>query len=320
VVPFEEVPPAAIAEARGLLRRADDVREQHGGEHPVGLGAVPHAREELLDLVEDRVGVLPPGHVVLARQLDVPRPRDPPGHVAAALDLEGAVADAVQDEGRHADRRQDVPDVHLVVHLEERDVGARARAHPEEPRPPLANALVAGRAGPALVEADGAAPFLLAPLDELSTPLGRGAEGVVGRPRPPGVAPDGDQRARPHGMGRREERAHRPALGVPEERRPLGADGVHHRPDVVHPGLEVRQVGHAIREPGAPLVEEDQPREGRQPLEEPAARGLLPEDLEVRHPAGDEDEVPRRIAQHLVGDVDVAAPRVPRRRCHSLIP
>ena len=46
-------------------------------------------------------------------------------------------------------------------------------------------------------------------------------------------------------------------------------------------------------------------------------RGLLPEDLEVRHPAGHEDEVARRVAHDLVGDVDVAAPRVVRLGCHG---
>src|SRR5262249_9813903 len=68
VVPLEEIPPAAIAQGRGLLGGADDVGEEDRGEDAVRLGAVPHPGQELLDLVEDRVGVLTPGHVVVSRE------------------------------------------------------------------------------------------------------------------------------------------------------------------------------------------------------------------------------------------------------------
>src|SRR5205823_11406522 len=57
----------------------------------------------------------------------------------------------------------------------------------------------------------------------------------------------------------------------------------------------------------AALVEDDQTREGGEPLEEARQRRLLPRQLDVRHPARDEDEIQRPFADDLVGDVDVAA-------------
>ena len=44
--------------------------------------------------------------------------------------------------------------------------------------------------------------------------------------------------------------------------------------------------------------------------EEARERRLLPEVLEMRHPAHHEHQVERAVADHLIGDVDVAAPRV----------
>ena len=70
----------------------------------------------------------------------------------------------------------------------------------------------------------------------------------------------------------------------------------------------------AIGEPGPALVEEDQPREGREPAEEARVARLLPRQLEVGDPARDKDEVERAVADDLIGDVDVAAPGVARLR------
>jgi hypothetical protein len=69
---------------------------------------------------------------------------------------------------------------------------------------------------------------------------------------------------------RREQDAHVPALGVPEQRRPLGTDRVHHRTEVVHPLFEHRHLveRHRVGQPGSTLVEEDQSGEARQPAKE----------------------------------------------------
>ena len=113
---------AARASARSpssprALGRADDVGEEHGREHAVGLARPrPHAGEELLDLVDDLRRVARPRRGARrraarrsARPGCAPRSSDPPRSGVA-------VAGPVQHERRHADRRQDVADVDLRVH------------------------------------------------------------------------------------------------------------------------------------------------------------------------------------------------------------
>ena len=101
----EQLAPAPVAELGRQLRRADQIREEHGREHAVRLGAVPDAGHELLDLVEHRVLVADPRQVVVARQLDVLRAVDALGEIAGAFDRHGAIAGAVQDERRDAHQR-----------------------------------------------------------------------------------------------------------------------------------------------------------------------------------------------------------------------
>ncbi len=107
-----------------------------------------------------------------------------------------------------------------------------------------------------------------------------------------------------------EEAAERRPLGEAQQRRPLRADGVHHRPDIVHPLLEGGSGSHRVRQPRAALVEHDQPGEAGQPLQEARDRRLGPLEVEVREPAPHVDEVEWALAQYLVGDVDIAALRV----------
>ena len=72
VVSLQQLAPAPVAELGRPLRRADDVGEEHRREHAVGLGRLAHAGQELADLVEDLAPAVCPGHVRVARQLDVP--------------------------------------------------------------------------------------------------------------------------------------------------------------------------------------------------------------------------------------------------------
>ena len=112
-------------------------------------------------------------------------------------------------------------------------------------------------------------------------------------------------------MSRREQDAHRTALGDPEERRPLGAGGVHHRPHVVDPLLQGRHLGDRVGQSVAALVEEDQARERAEPLQEVSHRRRLPLELEVGGEAEDEDQVDRPIAHDLVGDRGIAGLGIP---------
>jgi len=104
------------------------------------------------------------------------------------------------------------------------------------------------------------------------------------------------------GVSRCEKGAHGPALGDPEERRPLGPGGIHHRSDVVDPLLECRHLGDGVGEPGAALVEKDEAREGADPLEEASDRRHLPLELEMGGEAEDEDQVDWPVAHDLIGD------------------
>ncbi len=62
VVTLDELVPLAVAELDRLLRRADDVREEHGREHAVDLGLLPGSLlpdtvQELPDRLDDLVRV-----------------------------------------------------------------------------------------------------------------------------------------------------------------------------------------------------------------------------------------------------------------------
>ena len=87
--------PVAVAQLRGPLSRADDVGEQHGGQHAVGLGSVARSGQELLDLVDDGVLIAKPPQVVDAGELDKFRAGDSVGQVAAVVDRDQAVAGSV---------------------------------------------------------------------------------------------------------------------------------------------------------------------------------------------------------------------------------
>ena len=87
-------------------------------------------------------------------------------------------------------------------------------------------------------------------------------------------------------------------------------DGVHDRLHVVHPLLQRRRLGHRVGEPGAPLVENGDAREGAEALQQVGDLRHLPVVLDVRDEAGDEDQVEIALPEDLVGDVRVSAERV----------
>jgi hypothetical protein len=85
---LEQLAPRAVAELRDALGRAHDVGEEHGRQQTIRLGPAAHAGEELLDLVEQCVGVAGPDEVVVARKLDVSRSRDLLRDPACLFDLD----------------------------------------------------------------------------------------------------------------------------------------------------------------------------------------------------------------------------------------
>ena len=108
----EQFLPGAIPELRRLRRRADDVGEEEGGEHAIGLHVCLNTRQEALDLVEQRFSVTLPGEVVVSGQLDHTRPGNLLSHEARPLPE--VLLRAEGDERGHGDRRQNVADVDLA--------------------------------------------------------------------------------------------------------------------------------------------------------------------------------------------------------------
>ena len=118
------------------------------------------------------------------------------------------------------------------------------------------------------------------------------------------------------GIGGGEQDAHRPALRESEQRGALRAGGVHHRADVVHAILQRRRRGDRVGKPRAALVEQDQPRERGELVEEARDPRVRPLQVQVRDEARHEHEVERTVADDLVGDVDLTALRVVGLRRH----
>ena len=94
-----------------------------------------------------------------------------------------------------------------------------------------------------------------------------------------------------------------------EERGAFDADGVHHRPHVVHALLERGHAADAVGCARSSLVETDDAHAPRQ-LVEPGADRLVVELDRRKVETAREDEVERPRAEDAVGDVNVAALRV----------
>jgi hypothetical protein len=317
VVLVEQVAPTAVAEQRGAFGRPDNVGEQDRGEHTIHLGRPACPRRELLDAGDHRVGVSRPRPVVVPRQLDKGRLRDPLCEVRAVTRGDEQIVPAVEHERRDADAGQDRPDVDLGVHPQQPHGHARARRESQQTREPAAVRIVPGEARCKVLGADPGTPLGL-PGGQVDLDAGR-------RPPPRVVAVLGElgqgrverERRRPLGVRRGEEQTQRPAVRDAEEGRLLRVDGVHHGTHVVHPLLEGWHALHRVRKPGAALVEDDQARERGELLEEARDRRVLPVPLEMTEEARHVHEVDRPLAQHLIGDARVAATGIPRLAHHA---
>src|SRR5438067_8763465 len=131
VMLFEHVTPGGVAQRCRSLRRTDDVGEKNGREHSIRLQCRADASEKLLDLVENVLLIAGPGQVIDAGELDELRTGNALRDIAALPNICVQVAGAVEDERRDADRRQNLPNVDLRVHLRERKGRPRARGEPE---------------------------------------------------------------------------------------------------------------------------------------------------------------------------------------------
>ena len=91
-------------------------------------------------------------------------------------------------------------------------------------------------------------------------------------------------------------RTRRPAQVGAEEGRPLGADGVQDQGDVVHVVLEALAAGATVGWAATEAVEQDEPREGGQLVQEPGHRRLLPQQPQMGGIAEQEDQVQLGVA------------------------
>ena len=110
-------------------------------------------------------------------------------------------------------------------------------------------------------------------------------------------------------MRSRKQHRKRPAFGLAHHHCPLATDSLHDGANVVHPLFERRRPWDPIGHPHAALVEEDQPRELREPLAIAAEGRQFPVDLEVGEGALRVDEIYGPLAEDAVRDVDIAAAR-----------
>ena len=178
VVLVEQLAPAPVAELGRALGRADDVGEEHGREHAIRLGPGPDAREELLDLVDDRVGIARPDEVLVAGELDELRARDllrrssvPPRRSTSRSPARWRTSVGTRIVGRT------LADVDLRVHPQERDGGARAGAAPQVGRPARRLKRLVARSAPGRSMSISAAPGALDRSIRPRAPPASGAHG-----------------------------------------------------------------------------------------------------------------------------------------------
>ncbi len=94
---------------------------------------------------------------------------------------------------------------------------------------------------------------------------------------------------------------------MPNSAGTLGFDRVHHRPQVVHPFVQWRNMGHRVRQPCPALVPHDEPRFLGKLLEKCGERGLgLVQQIDVADPSRDPDQRGVPVAQDAIGEPDVA--------------
>ena len=131
-------------------------------------------------------------------------------------------------------------------------------------------------------------------------------------------APDQEGACAPR-MGCSKHRCHRRAFRNAEDNRRINADGIHHRADIIGTLFESCHGGGAVGQPGAPLVEADQPEHGTQTLNEVRPEREFPVHIQVGHRARGEYQGVCAVAGHLVSDKNIAAFGVTGFRPHPLL-
>src|SRR6478735_6713050 len=95
------------------------------------------------------------------RQFDQLRLWNPICHVTACAKIDRTVVQAVEDQGRDADRGKNVPNIDFGIHPIEGSHSRGACAYSAQPSPPPTNPLISGHAWRAFIETDRAALLAL---------------------------------------------------------------------------------------------------------------------------------------------------------------
>ena len=128
-----------------------------------------------------------------------------------------------------------------------------------------------------------------------------------------------DDRLHALGRQRRGGDGQRPAGGVAHEHRALAARGVEDGEDVARLVLQRHRLAARVRQAAAAAVHVQQPAEAHEALEEAGQPRLLPQVLDVRDEAGDEEQVGRRVAGRRPRDGGLAVAGVARLDLHRAL-
>ncbi len=99
-------------------------------------------------------------------------------------------------------------------------------------------------------------------------------------------------------------------LGYAHQDRAPAAGSVHDGEDIVHGMLESGWIAGTIGETHAALVKQHQPAAGRQPFPEGNQSRIFPDHVQMGNHAPDKEKVGGALANHLVGNVDIATAHV----------
>ena len=306
VMLFEKLQPAAITPIHDRLGRADNVGEEHRGEHAVGLTGRLDSGQQFLDFVDNRVPSLRPPGMIHARHFDKARTRDVFGEKAAFGELHITIPGAVHDERRHPNTRQHFTDIDRRVHFQERKRSTGACAATMISHQLSQSLRVEARCNVVKSRCPVALDRLVGRLALLRSRRPR----IIRAPDPLGEATKSAKRDGPFRVSSCEKNAHVASLGCAEERGALRADRVHDRANIVHPLIQSGQaiVRHVVRHSGPAFIEEDETGEGCEALKTEHEVRQFPGKFDVREPARHVNDIKRPLTHDLIGDVDIAAP------------
>ncbi len=106
MVGIQQVSPSSVAQGRRSLGRADDVAEEDGGEHSVGLGGRGRTGQEFGHCVEGLLSPLGEEPGIGPRYLHEPRSGDVLGEVLTMFQGDQREVGPVEHQGGDADRRE----------------------------------------------------------------------------------------------------------------------------------------------------------------------------------------------------------------------